>query len=98
MPDKPCSIGKAIREIIEHGGLTGIERTVHFELQREAESGQNEFGWMGAESKRDIGLNVPIEYFTRQITTAGFPIGTESFGVSNLQTATASPLRRLTGS
>jgi hypothetical protein len=29
MPDKPCSIGKAIREIIEHGGLTGIERTVH---------------------------------------------------------------------
>jgi hypothetical protein len=83
------SLGKAIREIVEHGALTGTERTVHFELQREAESCLNEFRWMRGANGRDIGLNVPLEYFTRQVTVAGFPIGVETFGISNLLTWSA---------
>jgi len=53
-------------------------------LPREAESTLNEFGWLSAGNVRDIPLNVPFELFTRQITTAAFPIGIETFGVSNL--------------
>src|SRR5215469_6823520 len=89
MSDKFFSIGEAIREIITHGGLTGVERTVHFDLAREAESNLNEFKWLAGGNARDIPLNVPIEFFTRQITTAAFPIGVEAFGASNLLTWSA---------
>jgi len=43
MSGKTFSIGKGVREIVETGALTGVERAVHFELQREAESTLNEF-------------------------------------------------------
>jgi hypothetical protein len=74
---------------LERGALTGVERTTHFELQREAESTLNEYAWMRSGNPRDISLNVPLEFFTRTVTTAGFPIGVETFGVSNLLTWSA---------
>jgi Phage capsid family len=89
-PFAPFSIGKAIREIVEKGILTGNERESHYQLEREAESALKESAWMrGAAGPRDIALNVPVELFTRQITTAAFPIGIETFGVSNLLTWSA---------
>jgi hypothetical protein len=89
MSDKLFSLGKAIRETVETGALTGVERTVHFELEREAESSLNDFKWMRGQNARDIGLNVPVELFLRQLTVPGFPIGIETFGVSNLLTWSA---------
>jgi hypothetical protein len=89
MSDKLFSLGKGIREIVESGALTGVERTVHFELEREAESSLNDFKWMRGQNARDIGLNVPVELFLRQVTVPGFPIGIETFGVSNLLTWSA---------
>jgi hypothetical protein len=70
MSDNPFSIGKAIREIVQHGPLTGVERKVHFELQREAESVLSEYKWLSSANARDIGLNVPTELFVTQLTTA----------------------------
>lgn len=54
-----------------------------------AECDQNEFKWLRGGNARDLTLNAPVELFTRQITTAGFPIGTETFGSSNLLTWSA---------
>jgi hypothetical protein len=68
--------------------LTGIERITHFELQREAEA-MPEHAWLHTNNARDTALQVPIELFTRQLTTAAFPIGIETFGVSNLLTWSA---------
>jgi hypothetical protein len=85
---KPFSIGKAIRQLISRDALTGTERTVHYELAREFE-GMSEFKWLRGGNPRDITLYVPVEFFTRQITTAAFPLGTETFGVSNLLTWSA---------
>jgi len=31
----------------------------------------NEYKWLSAANARDIGLNVPVELFLRQITTGG---------------------------
>jgi hypothetical protein len=67
------SLGKGIREIIEHGGLTGVERETHFTLEREAESSLNDFKWMRGNNARDIGLNVPAELFLRQLTVPMCP-------------------------
>lgn len=89
MSDKFFSISKGIREIIERGALTGVEREYHYTLEREAESGLNEFKWLRGGNTRDLTLNVPVEFFTRQITVAGFPIGVETFGASNLLTWSA---------
>jgi hypothetical protein len=87
---KLFSLGKGIREVIERGALTGIERTVHFELERENESDLNEFKWLRGGNARDLTLNVPVEFFTRQIVAGGSPlIGVETFGVSNLLTWSA---------
>lgn len=49
----------------------------------------SEAGWLHAGNSRDLRLNLPVELFTRQITTAAFPIGIETFGVSNLLTWSA---------
>jgi hypothetical protein len=38
MSDKHYSIGKAIRETLDRGVLTGLERETHYVLKREAES------------------------------------------------------------
>jgi hypothetical protein len=90
MPDKVFSISKGIREIIEHGGLTGVEREYHYTLEREAESGLNEFAWLRGGNARDLTFNAPVEFFTRQIVAGGSPlVGVESFGVSNLLTWSA---------
>ena len=89
MSDKPFCIGKALRETVERGILTGTERETHYQLERETESTLNEFKWLAGGNARDIRLNVPIELFTRQITTPAFPIGVETFGVSNLLTWSA---------
>lgn len=85
MSDKPLySLGKAIREVVESGTLTGPERTAHFELERAAESG--EFGRLRGGNLRDTRLYAPLELFTRQLTVSGFPIGVEVFSASNLLT------------
>jgi Phage capsid family len=90
MSDKLFSIGKAISEIVVRGDLTGVERMVHFELEREAESSLNDYKWMRGANARDIGLNVPIELFTRQLVAGGSPlVGVQTFGVSNLLTWSA---------
>jgi hypothetical protein len=87
MPD--YSLSKAVRELLNGGNLTGVERNAHYMLQREAE-GMGEHAWMHTNNARDQALLVPIETFlTRQLTTSGFPIGTETFGVSNLLTWSA---------
>ena len=90
MPDKSFSISKAIREIVERGALTGVEREYHYTLEREAESTLNEFEWLRGGNTRDLTLNVPAEFFVRQIVAGGSPlIGVETFGVSNLLTWSA---------
>jgi hypothetical protein len=49
--------------------------------------------WLrSAAGARDQSLYVPMDLFaasTRQVTTAGFPIGLETFGASNLRTWSA---------
>jgi Phage capsid family len=87
--DRMFSLSKGIREVIEKGELTGTEREAHFALERAAESDGNEFRWLRGGNERDLTLNVPVELFTRQITTAGFPIGIQTAGISNLQTWSA---------
>jgi hypothetical protein len=90
MSDKFFSISKAICEIVQTGALTGTERMVHYELEREYESSLNDFKWMRGSNKRDIGLNVPVEYFVRQLVAGGSPlVGVQTFGVSNLLTWSA---------
>jgi hypothetical protein len=49
MFDKFFSILKGVAELVTRGGLTGVERIVHFGLQCEAESALNEFAWMRGE-------------------------------------------------
>jgi Phage capsid family len=90
MSDKLFSIGKAISEVVVRRDLTGVERTTHFELEREAESSLNDFRWMRGSNKRDIGLNVPVELFTRQLVAGSSPlVGVQTFGISNLLTWSA---------
>jgi hypothetical protein len=90
MTDKPSfSIGKAIRELLDHGNLTGVERATHYASQREFE-GMPEHKWRSSANARDHALYVPVETFlARQLTTSTFPIGIETFGVSNLLTWSA---------
>ena len=87
MPEKTYSLGKAIRELL-NGSLTGYERECHFALRREAEEG-GEHAWLHGGNARDMPLFVPIELFTRQLTTGGFPIGVWGEGISNLLTWSA---------
>lgn len=75
MPEKTYSFSKAVRELLNGGVLTGIEREAHYMLQREAESG-GEHAWLHGGNPRDHPLFVPLEMFlTRQLTTSTFPIG-----------------------
>ena len=60
---------------------------MHYQLEREADL--NEFKWLAGGNARDIRLNAPIELFVRQLTVPAFPIGVETFGVSNLLTWSA---------
>jgi hypothetical protein len=52
MPDKIFSIGKAIRELVDRGDLTGLEREIHYTLQRDFES-MSECKWLSASNARD---------------------------------------------
>lgn len=53
--NKLFSLGKGIREIVEHGALTGVERAAHFELERELESSLNDFKRLRGQNARDVG-------------------------------------------
>ena len=44
MPERSYSLSKAIREALNDGKLTGLERDVHYTLQREAKAMLGQLG------------------------------------------------------
>jgi hypothetical protein len=62
------SLSKGIREVLEEGALTGVEREFHCMLEREAESDLNEAKWLRGGNPRPQ-LRVPASRMSRDART-----------------------------